>query len=233
MRFGWVLLDVGETLLGPRVSFGTVYARILGAHGLPSDPSLYDRALRATWEEVTAALPPGTDRYGAHPRGEEGYWLGVVARALEHAGLGGDAVAERVLEPLRNAFAEPEAWTVYPDVEPALSRLRRAGVRLGVVSNWDSRLPVLLHRLGLRERFDTLAVSALEGVEKPDPRLFRVALERLGADRARTLHVGDVPALDAAGARAAGIHAALVDRRGGLGPAAFPDLSAVVEWALR
>ncbi len=130
--------------------------------------------------------------------------------------------AARALERIRDEFLAPEAWMVFPDVRPALDELRRDGARLAVVSNWDSRLPRVLEMLGLAPYFDVVGVSHLEGVEKPDPEIFRRVLERLGARAAEALHVGDVSDLDLAGARAAGVAAVLIDRRGAHAPG--PDV---------
>jgi putative hydrolase of the HAD superfamily len=228
----WALFDVGETLIRPRESFGSVYARVLRRLGVSSEAAALERALRATWAEVNASLTPGTDRYGHYPGGEEAYWLRFVRRTLELAGTSSQGLAERALEPLRVAFAEPEAWIVFPEVEASLDRLRAAGIGLGIVSNWDSRLPKLLDLLGLAGRFDALAVSALAGFEKPHPAIFRHALETLGADPARTVHVGDVPELDGAGARAAGIRPILLQRNAPQGTEAVRDLRAVADLLL-
>jgi putative hydrolase of the HAD superfamily len=180
---------------------------------------------------VSASLPAGADRYGHHPGGEEAYWLRFVRRTLELSGCP-PGLAERALEPLRTAFAEPEAWSVFPEVEPSLKRLTAAGVRLGIVSNWDSRLPVLLDRLGLSRHFAAVAVSALAGVEKPHPAIFQRALADLGADPTRTVHVGDVPELDAAGARAAGIRPILLERNAPGDRDAVRDLGTVADLLL-
>jgi putative hydrolase of the HAD superfamily len=232
MRYRWALFDVGETLIRPRESFGAVYARVLARLGLAREAPELERALRATWAEVTASLPPGTDRYGSFPGGEEAYWLRFVQRTLELAGASTPGLAERALAPLRSAFAEPEAWEVFPEVEASLDRLRAAGIRLGVVSNWDSRLPVLLDRLGLAGRFDVLAVSALAGFEKPHPEIFRRALVGLGADPAGTAHVGDIPELDGAGAHAAGIRPILLERHAPEGTETVRDLRAAADLLL-
>jgi len=88
------------------------------------------------------------------------------------------------------------------------------GVRLAVVSNWDSRLPQVLEMLELTAYFEQVAVSHLEGVEKPDPQIFHRVLERMDIGPQGAVHVGDVPELDLDGARAAGIDGVLVDRKG-------------------
>lgn len=215
MRYPHVLLDVGGTLAGPRSSFGAVYSRVFASHGLALPAAAFDRGLAAAWREMDDAVPRGADRYAHFPDGEEGYWRRFVAAALAHAlGEPDAALARRALPDLRDAFADPAAWRVFDDVVPALTTLRRAGVRLAVVSNWDSRLPRLLDDLGLSAHLDAIVVSCREGREKPDPALFLTALARIGGRAATALHVGDRPDLDGIGARAAGVDAVLVDRSG-------------------
>jgi putative hydrolase of the HAD superfamily len=87
-------------------------------------------------------------------------------------------------------------------------------VATAVVSNWDHTLARVLEEAGLE--FDVVVDSATARSVKPDPGIFRTATDRLGVDPARTLHVGDTPATDAAGARAAGVDVRIVDR-GGVG----------------
>jgi putative hydrolase of the HAD superfamily len=233
LRFPFVLLDAGDTLIGPRESFGATYARVLREHGAAVDAALVEAGLRATWNEMSRIVPVGSDRYGWFPGGEAAYWMRFVEGTL-HRTPGvpdGEDLARRSLDDLRNAFRDPAAWEIFDDVVPALEALRAAGAKLAVVSNWDSRLPALLVELGLARFFDAIVVSHLEGIEKPSPALFRKALALLGADPARALHVGDVPSLDQDGARAAGIACVLVDRRGRLADGALRDLSPLVRIA--
>lgn len=230
-RYRAVLLDVGGTLVGPRNSYGAVYARVFAELGVRRTAQEFDAAIRSCWAEVERSLPRGANRYGRVPADEERYWSGFVAevvRRLDRPALEPN-VASRALRRLRGAFRDPGAWMVWPDVPAALEALAAHGVLLGAVSNWDSRLPALLAALGLRDRFHAIAVSALEGVEKPDPGLFRVALDRLGVRPEQALHVGDHPELDVLGAASAGIDAALLDRNGSAG--AMRDLSALPELA--
>lgn len=214
MRYPVVLLDVGETLIAPREPFGATYGRVFGRAGIVVSPERFEQAIRELIAEMPRTIQPGRDRYAHYPGGESEYWRRFVERALDKAGAAAPPRAARaVLEPLREAFGDPASWHVYPDVVPALTALRSEGVRLGVVSNWDSRLPGLLEALGLAGYFDALSVSHIEGLEKPDPELFRRVLHRLEARPEQALHVGDAPDLDLAGARAAGIDGLLVDRR--------------------
>lgn len=99
-----------------------------------------------------------------------------------------------------------------PDgVEASLRELRGLGLRMAVVSNANGQLSTLFDRLGIARYFDCLVDSFVEGVEKPDPRLFQIALARAGARPDNTLHVGDLYHVDVLGARAAGLSAVLLD----------------------
>jgi HAD superfamily hydrolase (TIGR01549 family) len=100
---------------------------------------------------------------------------------------------------------------------PALAAFRASGRRLVVLSNANGTLHRAFDRLGLTSSFDVIFDSYQEGVEKPDPRFFHIALERSGAEAATTMHVGDLYHVDVAGARAAGLTPALLDV-GGLYP---------------
>lgn len=231
LRYPLVLFDAGDTLVAPRESFGAVYARVLGTLGVTLPAADLERGLRLCWAETNRSIEPGVDRYAMDGAGENAYWLRFVAGtlALTPGAPRDEAFAASALEPLREAFRDPESWQVFDDVVPVLSALRGAGARLAIVSNWDSGLPRLLERLGLAAWFDTIVVSHLEGMEKPRPELFLRAVARLGGTPGEALHVGDVPELDGVGAQAAGISSVIIDRRSrlGAGQTALSDLSTI------
>ncbi len=134
---------------------------------------------------------------------------------------------------LYHRFATAEAWEVYPEVPGVLARLRRDGLKLGVISNWDQRLPGVLGHLGLADFFDTIVSSSRAGAEKPDARIFHLALaemSELGVEPATALHVGDGRLEDVEGAVAAGMLALHLTRTSGGGDlrdlASLPDLVA-------
>ena len=121
------------------------------------------------------------------------------------------------------AFVTTDGWRLRPHARQALEQLsRRAGGarHVGVISNWDERLPLLLQRLGIAHTIDFVVASRLEKVEKPSREIFDCAraLAGVSAD-ARCVHVGDSFALDVQGAVDAGFEAvdraARQSRRGG------------------
>jgi putative hydrolase of the HAD superfamily len=209
-RIEAVLLDVGGTLIECRPSAAELYASTLSRWGPSVRGEEVEPIFRAAWEQATQAHPPGLDRYHELKGGEREWWGALLRRVLGE--LGHPAPWEPVLDELFEAFSSPELWHVYPEVHEVLVELRRRGLRLGVLSNWDSRLPALLARLDLAAYFDAVLVSALEGIEKPAPEIFERAAARLRADPRVCLHAGDSPLDDVRGAEAAGVFAVLVDR---------------------
>jgi HAD superfamily hydrolase (TIGR01509 family) len=131
---------------------------------------------------------------------------------LTEAGVPLSEATAAALAELHTYHQTHNLWETVPDeVRPALAALRASGRRLVVLSNANGTLHRAFDRLGLTQAFDVIFDSHQEGVEKPDPRFFRIALERSGADASTTMHVGDLYHVDVAGARAAGLTPALLD----------------------
>jgi putative hydrolase of the HAD superfamily len=114
----------------------------------------------------------------------------------------------------RRAMLAALEFTPFPDAEEAVAELSRRGHPLVVASNWDCSLPDWIGPTGLLEHVDGVVTSADAGAAKPDPTVFRRALELAGVDGADAVHVGDSLDNDVAGARAAGIRPILVQRGG-------------------
>lgn len=207
-----VTFDAGNTLLYCDPSPAEIYAAVLGRHGRPVSPDEVAPVFAEAWAELQERTPAGIDRYGSHPGGEKMWWGAFLREVL--ARLDHGAAWRPVLDELYAAFAEPGVWRVYPETHATLDEIRQRGLATAVISNWDRRLPVILDGLGLTQRFDTVTVSAIEGVEKPAPGIFRRTLDRLGARPEATLHVGDSPLEDYEGARRVGMTPVLVDRPG-------------------
>ncbi|MBU6399522.1 MAG: HAD-IA family hydrolase [Verrucomicrobia bacterium] len=195
-----VTFDVGGTLIEPWPSVGQVYAEVAARHGLPSpSPAVLDRNFAAAWQT----------------RGEFNYskaaWFGLVRRTFAtEAGT----LPATFLEAVYDRFADPAVWRIYADVLPALEGLAAREIDLGVISNWDERLRPLLADLKLERYFTVVVVSCEVGFTKPSPVIFEQALRALGLPGQAVLHVGDSPHEDVAGARATGLRAVRLDRRG-------------------
>ncbi len=151
----------------------------------------------------------------AHVPGGRG-WGHVVGTMLRRAGLPLARVPE-LLDALWPAHRERNFWSVVPaGLREALARARKRGVRVAVVSNSEGFLEEILEDSGIVDSFDLVVDSGVVGVEKPDPAIFRFALEQTGVGAAHALHLGDTYATDVLGARAAGIRVALIDPYGHL-----------------
>lgn len=101
---------------------------------------------------------------------------------------------------------------LYPDVMPALGELREMGCRLGLITNVTDDPSKDIEMLGLKDLIDTTVASCVEGIDKPHPRIFQVAMSKLGTTPDRAVHVGDQLLADVEGATSAGMKAILLDR---------------------
>ncbi len=200
-----VFLDAGGVLLFPN------WVRIsdaLAQHGVEVAPG----ALAAAEPRAKRTLDRG-DMVGATDDTSRG-WL-YFNLILTAAGVPLSGATAAALDDLHAYHDTHNLWELVPDdVVPALVALRERGLRLTVVSNANGTLCAHAERVGLSPLVDCILDSCDLGVEKPDPRLFEIALERSGADRETTIHVGDLYEVDVVGARAAGIRGVLLDAAG-------------------
>jgi putative hydrolase of the HAD superfamily len=200
-----LFLDAGGVLVFPN------WARIadaLARHGVgvPSSRLAAAEPLAKRELDVGVQIGPVNDQQ----RG----WI-YFNLVLNHAGVPLSSRTDAALVELHDYHSTHNIWETVPaDVVPALKAFRALGLRLVVVSNANGALRRLFDRVGLAPHIDVLLDSHEEGVEKPDPRLFQIALARSGARCETTVHVGDLYHVDVAGARAAGLRAVLLDAAG-------------------
>ncbi|HET6763700.1 MAG TPA: HAD-IA family hydrolase [Longimicrobiaceae bacterium] len=223
MQIRAILFDAGNTLVWLDHDF------ILSALAEVGVATTSAALLEAEYEAKR-----GIDRRIREGRGgtDESRARRYFAEVLRGVGLQ-EAHFPAVAEVLEARHAERNLWrAVREHTAETLEELRRRGYRLGVVSNADGRVDALLTEVGLRDYFDVVVDSGVEGVEKPDPRIFRIACERMGVAPQEAAYVGDIYEIDVVGARAVGMQAYLVDplmRWGDLDCdriAALPDLLA-------
>lgn len=210
MRF--MFFDVGGTLIEPYPSVGAIYERIGRRFGLELDREQIESVFQSVFSEHVRRAGDGPLALGRDEPTTHVWWRTLVFQVFEVLGFDGDR--EGLFQAYFRAFEDPGAWRVHEDVVPTLDALRARGIGLGVISNWDYRLPPLLDQLGLSGYFEHSVVSFREGVAKPSPELYRRALERVDAPPGEVRYVGDHRDLDLDPARALGMDAYLVDRSG-------------------
>jgi HAD superfamily hydrolase (TIGR01509 family) len=201
-----VLLDYGGTLDGDALHWLDHFTRLYAEAGLRPAPADLRRAFYAA-DEALATLP-GIRGYGLDPMVETHVRLQLAGLGIDDAALGRRLAA---------AFAA-DTRRAWDRNRPLLRRLARR-FRLGVVSNSYGNMPVLLAEAGLGD-FALVLDSALVGIRKPDPALYRLAARRLGLAPEAILHVGDSWERDVVAARAAGLRAAWLAPAGAPTPAA-------------
>lgn len=210
-----VLIDVGFTLTaydGASIAPLAASAGVtVGAAAIDATEPVVRREFpRLQWETDRGEGERARTLHGSE-RGRRFFRLILEAAAA----AGGIAVLEAAAARLWDAHLERNLWRrVYDGVPEALVCLRAAGLRLAVVSNSEGTVEAMLADVGLRAHFEVVVDSWKVGVSKPDPRIFAVALERLGVAPADAVVIGDTPGADIDGARAAGVPSVLVDPYG-------------------
>jgi HAD superfamily hydrolase (TIGR01509 family) len=118
----------------------------------------------------------------------------VNIAVLQAAGM----ADERIAEAFYDRLIDPTSWQPYPDTRAALERLRAARIPIAIVSNiaWDIRR--VFDRFGLTDLVDEFVMSYVEGVVKPDPKIFQTACERIGVRPEDALMIGDSAEADGA-----------------------------------
>ncbi len=205
-----VFLDAGDTLIHPHPSFPELFASVCRQGGLDvSAPDVSRVQRRLAPRLVDIAEETGVRRGPSLSKEDsQTFWLYLYRRFLDELGSADEVLAAR----LYDTFSSSSSYALFEDVLPALRRLLAAGLRLGLISNFEGWLENMLVELEVGHLFDVSVISGIEGVEKPDPRIYELALHRAGADPGRCLHVGDSPELDVEPARAVGMEAVLLDR---------------------
>jgi putative hydrolase of the HAD superfamily len=205
-----VFFDAGHTLLYAHPDLGTVYAEATAAFGVRLDPERYAETFVPVFKETTKIYSATSTASDAQ---DVAMWRDITRRIYDRLPALSGIPFDAWFEALYGRFGSPEVWRFYDDVESALRLLRSRGLKIGVVSNWDTRLKTISDGLGLTPLVDFIVISAEVGVRKPDPGIFRMALDRAGVRPEDALHVGDLLEEDVEGARRAGVRAVLIDRK--------------------
>jgi putative hydrolase of the HAD superfamily len=204
-----VFFDAAGTLLRLRRSVGETYRDMAGSHGVRATPEAIGKAFDAVFAAAPPlafpAASPGTVR-----RLEKQWWYDVVRLVFEQ--VGPIERFDEYFESLFRFFSTAAAWELYPEVETVAKVFKERGLILGVISNFDSRIYPILSELGIFKLLDSVHISSREGVSKPDPAIFKKALEAHHLHPGEAVHIGDSMAEDMKGAAAAGLGCIYLNR---------------------
>lgn len=201
-----VFFDAGETLLRPYPSFPELFAKTCAKEGFTIDPD----TVRSVQERLSSHMVEVSG--GAASLSTEAsldFWTYLYRRLLAELGLPED-LADRLYE----TFSDSRSYKLFDDVLPALQRIEADGFRLGLISNFEGWLEKMLVELEVGHVFDVSIISGLVGVEKPDRRIYEIALEEAGVPPSHCVHIGDSVRADMKPAIEVGMHAVLIDRPG-------------------
>lgn len=217
LAFSTYLFDVGGTLITfDSARRARAYCERAAQVGITVSPQETLRVLDALDAELPERTKP-VQLSLLSPRAQRAFWVDFWAEGFLQIGVSApDAhrFARELLDPVNGGNFQH----VYPDVVPALQSLRARGKQLGIISNFSPNCEPLLKQLGIAAYFDFFIVSGIVGIEKPDPRIFELAVRASGQLHAELVYIGDSIFHDVEGAQNAGISGVLIDRSN-----RFPD----------
>lgn len=206
-----VFFDAAGTLIKPARRVGESYAVIARKYGIDASAAEIGERFRLCFHAAPPLAFPGAA--AAEIAGlEHAWWKALVRRVFEP--WNGSQRFDDYFAELFAYFAQPDSWLLYPEAEETLSALKRRGMILGVISNFDSRLIGIFEGLGAAHWFENIFVSSRVGHAKPEREIFQKALEQHSLKAGDALHVGDSEEKDLLGANTAGLKGVLVERSG-------------------
>ncbi|MGI8608173.1 MAG: HAD family hydrolase [Candidatus Dormibacteria bacterium] len=207
-----ICFDMGYTLLRHTPTGPELYRRVLASLGHEHELADVDAAHRPAREFYIRATREGRD-FESSMEAATAFWHEYNDLVLRGLGLPAEQRMS-ASEAVSTKAWSAESWEAFPDAISALEALREMGVRMAIVSNFVDTLPAVCDRNGITHFFEVVVASVDAGAMKPDPRIWTMALRRMGVQPADAWHIGDNYWADVMGARAAGLTPVLVDREG-------------------
>ena len=209
----WIAFDAVGTLIRPSPSVGVIYQRVGARHG----SRLGVDAVAQRFHDIFARLGESHElACGCSEAGDNLHTCDLRER------LRWQRIVQAVLDDVQNPdacfeelfahFGQADAWICFPEVGPALRRLREAGYRLAIASNFDARLHTVMDGTPELGEIELRLISSEIKHRKPSARFFAALTRATGAAPSEMLFVGDDPMIDVAAAQTAGFSALQIDR---------------------
>jgi putative hydrolase of the HAD superfamily len=219
-----IFFDAGGTILEPYPTFAEAFTRICRTHGYQVAP----RDVQSVYHTVGMAelsRETGIINASSSAASSQIFWSRLYEMFLEALGIVDDSLRDDLLA----TFSDKATYKLFPEVLESFEQLRGAGYRLGLISNFEGWLEEVLVEQKAGEIFEVKVISGIEGIEKPDPYLYRLAMERAGTDPEECVHVGDSIANDLEPATAVGMKAVMIDRSESFPDTTWPRITSLTE----
>ncbi len=209
-----VFFDAADTLFHVKGSVAEIYLQYAVQYGFSHRPDslsaikqAFSRAFREAPPPIFVSAEPAQIK-----QSERLWWFDIVHNVFYRVGMFErfDDFFDRIFA----VFEDAGSWRLFPETLSTLTSLKESGLELGIISNFDSRLFLVMRGLGIADLFDTITISSLAQAAKPSAKIFQLALDQHAVDPEEALHVGDSLRDDVEGAGKAGLHAVLLDRQG-------------------
>jgi putative hydrolase of the HAD superfamily len=220
-----IFFDAAGTLIMPARRVGESYAIFAQKYGMEVSPQEIAERFRLCFPSAPPLAFPGAPAAAIEDL-ERVWWKELVRQVWEPWDR--FRQFDEYFDELFAYFAQPKAWTLYPEVTETLSALEKRGIILSVISNFDSRLISILEGLGVAHSFEHIFVSSRVGYAKPDRQIFHIALERHNLEASDAVHVGDSEEKDLHGANQAGLKGVLIDRNGEINSSRITSLRGIL-----
>jgi putative hydrolase of the HAD superfamily len=219
-----IFFDAGGTILEPYPTFAEAFTRICRAHGYEVAPadvqSVFHRVGTAQVARETGVVNATTSAESSQI-----FWRHLYTLFLNALGISDEALRDNLLQ----TFSDKASYKLFPEVLDSFEQLRRAGYRLGLISNFEGWLEEVLVEEKAGDMFDVKVISGVEGVEKPDPLIYRLAISRADVEPGECVHVGDSIANDLEPAASVGMKVVMMDRSDSFPDIAFPRIARLDE----
>ena len=208
-----VFFDVAGTLFGVRGSVGAIYGQYAEQFGFQdgADESV-QRQIEASFVISIRETPPLAfpgEMADSIEELEKKWWKSLVRDTFTR--IGAFPRLDEFFETVYQVFRTSEAWQLEENCREILADLMSRKLKLGVISNFDSRLFDLLREFEIEDYFDAVIISSHAPAAKPSPLIFQYALRAIGSQAEGSIHVGDSTRGDYEAARSAGLSALLYD----------------------
>jgi putative hydrolase of the HAD superfamily len=200
-----IFLDAVGTIFGVKNNVGYIYTKLASKYGVNRDAQIINQYFYQAFKE-SSPLAFGQKEYKAVQKLEYIWWQKIAYQTFTKA----NALKEftdfyAFFQELYEYFKTSKPWYIYDEVIHCLNQWQKQGIELAIISNFDTRIYAVLDSLNLKSYFQSITISSLTGVAKPDKEIFLTALKKHRCLPDQAWYIGDSLQEDYWGAKSVGM----------------------------